>query len=343
MRAAVMRDSAFFIEERPVPVPGPGEVLLRTRLCGICGSDLHQFKHAREIDALAREMGAPGQDLSKGMVLGHEYVGEIVEFGPETQQSLQKGDRVVSVPFLLRDGAPVPIGANVDVDGAYAEFFLGTEALLLRIPDGVPDEAAALVEPLAIAVHAVAKSMLGNADLPCAVLGCGPIGLAIIAVLRMHGVSNIVASDFSPKRRELAQLMGATQVVHPKEQPVFTALGSAGPAIAFDCTGVRGVLSQTINESPIGSQIVVAGIPQGDDSFSPMIAIAKELNIQFVLYYTPEEFAEALAAVAAGKLDWQPLVTGTVGLDGIGEAFVALGDPERHAKIMIDPWSNTRL
>ena len=344
MRAAVMRDSVFVIEERPQPVPGPGEVLLRTRLCGICGSDLHQFKHAREIDATARAMGAAGQDLDKGMVLGHEYVGEVVAFGPDTVQSLAIGDRVVSVPFLIRDGLPVPIGANVEVDGAYAEYFLGTEALLLKIPEGVPDAAAALVEPLGIAVHAVAKSMLTAAgDTPCAVLGCGPIGLAIIAVLKMRGVSNIVASDFSPKRRDLARLMGATQVVHPKEQPVFAALGAAGPAIAFDCTGVRGVLSQTINEAPVGSQIVVAGIPQGDDSFSPMIAIAKELNLQFVLYYTPEEFAEALSAVASGQLNWRPLVTGTVGLEGIAGAFAALEDPETHAKIMIDPWSNARL
>jgi threonine dehydrogenase-like Zn-dependent dehydrogenase len=343
MRAAVMRDRAFTIEDRPMPVPGPGEVLLRTRLCGICGSDLHQFKHAREIDATARAMGAAGQDLDKGMVLGHEYVGEVVAFGPDTVQALAIGERVVSVPFLLRDGAPVPIGANVQVDGAYAEYFLGTEALLLKIPDGVPDAAAALVEPLGIAVHAVAKSMLGEGNMPCAVLGCGPIGLAIIAVLKMRGVSTIVASDFSPKRRELALGMGASDVVHPRERPVFEALGTAAPAIVFDCTGVRGVLSQTINTAPVGSQIVVAGIPQGEDSFNPMIAIAKELNLQFVLYYTPAEFAEALAAVASGQLDWQPLVTGTVGLEGIAGAFSALEDPERHAKIMIDPWSDARL
>jgi len=343
MRAAVMRDRAFTIEDRPMPVPGPGEVLLRTRLCGICGSDLHQFKHAREIDATARALGAPGQDLDKGMVLGHEYVGEVIAFGPETQGALAVGDRVVSVPFLIRDGAPVPIGANVEVDGAYAEYFLGTEALLLKIPDGVPDAAAALVEPLGIAVHAVAKSVLGEGDAPCAVLGCGPIGLAIIAVLKMRGVTNIVASDFSPKRRDLARQMGASEVVHPAERPVFEALGAAAGAIIFDCTGVRGVLSQTINTAPVGSQIVVAGIPQGEDSFNPMVAIAKELNLQFVLYYTPAEFAEALAAVAEGKIDWQPLVTGTVGLEGIGEAFTALEDPERHAKIMIDPWSDARL
>lgn len=343
MRAAVMRDSSFSVEERTVPVPGPGEVLLKTRLCGICGSDLHQFKHAREIDQLARDMGAPGQDLSKGMVLGHEYVGEVVGFGPDTQQELSKGDRVVSVPFLLRDGAPLPIGANVEVDGAYAEYFLGTEALLLKIPESVPDEAAALVEPLGIAVHAVAKSMLGSSDMPCVVLGCGPIGLAIISVLRMRGVTQIVASDYSPKRRELALQMGATQAAHPKQGSVFQTLGSTTPTLAFDCTGVRGVLSQTITEAPVGSQIIVAGIPHGEDSFNPMIAIAKELNLQFVLYYTPEEFAEALAAVASGKVNWRPLVTGTVGLDGIEDAFKALEDPEAHAKIMIDPWSSARL
>ncbi len=343
MRTVVMRDSAFAIEDRPVPTPGPGEVLLKTRLCGICGSDLHQFKHAGEIDRLAREMGAPGQDLTKGIVLGHEYVGEVVEFGPGTLQALQKGDRVVSVPFLMRDGAPIAIGANVEVDGAYAEYFLGTEALLIRVPDEVPDEAAALVEPLGIAVHAVAKSRLTGDDQPCVVLGCGPIGLAIIAVLRMRGVSRIVASDFSTKRRELAAKMGATQTVHPKQEGVFDRLDQVAPVLVFDCTGVRGVLSQAINTVPIGSQIVVAGIPQGEDTFNPMIAIAKELNLQFVLYYTPDEFAEALLAVASGKIDWRPLVTGTVGLDGVAEAFTALEDPEQHAKIMIDPWSDARL
>ncbi len=343
MRAAVMRDRSFAIEDRPVPVPGPGEVLLKTRLCGICGSDLHQFKHAADIDKMARDMGAPGQDLSKGMVLGHEYVGEIVAFGPDTAQSLKIGDRVVSVPFLLRGGAPVAIGANVEVGGAYAEYFLGTEALLLPIPAEVPDAAAALVEPLGIAVHAVAKSVLDGDIHACVVLGCGPIGLAIAAVLKMRGVTNIVASDFSPRRRDLALAMGAGHAVHPKEETPFGKIPADKPAIVFDCTGVRGVLAQAIIEAPVGSQIVVAGIPQGEDSFNPMIAIAKELNLQFVLYYAPEEFAEALSAIAAGRLDWQPLVTGTVGLDGIAGAFAALEDPEAHAKIMIDPWSDARL
>lgn len=343
MRVAVAREQRFTVEERPIPEPGPGEVLLKTRLCGICGSDLHLFKHAAEIAKLAEGFGAPAQDLSRGLVLGHEYVGEVVKFGPETQQSLKLGDRVCSVPFLLRNSAPQPIGSNVEIDGAYAEYFLGSEALLLKIPDDVPDAAAALVEPLGIGVHAVAKSLLEKGDRACVILGCGPIGLAIAAVLRMKGLATIIASDFSPKRRALAETMGATKSVHPKEQSPFAGLPAHEPVIVFDCTGVRGVLAQTIAEVPAGSQIVMAGIPQGEESFMPMLAISKELNFQFVLYYAPEEFAEALQAIADGKLDWQPLVTGTVGLDGIAAAFKALEDPETHAKIMIDPWSDATL
>lgn len=343
MRAAVMRDRAFSVEERAMPVPGAGEVLLKTRVCGICGSDLHLFKHAQEIAKLGEEMGLPPQDFSRGLVLGHEYVGEVVAFGPETTQALAIGDRVCSIPFLIRDGAPAPIGSNVYIDGAYAEYFLGTEMLLLKIPEGVPDAAAALVEPLGIAVHAVAKSFLAGNSHNAVILGCGPIGLAIAAVLRMRGVETIIASDFSPKRRDLALTMGATKAVHPKQESPYASLPADKPTILFDCTGVLGVLSQAINEVPVGTQIIVAGIPNGDDSFSPMIAIAKELNLQFVMYYTPEEFAEALQAIADGKLDWRPLVTGTVGLDGVADAFKALEDPEAHAKIMIDPWSDAKL
>lgn len=343
MRAAVLREQRFTIEERPVPEPGPGQVLLKTRLCGICGSDLHLFKHGEEVRKLGEELGAPPQDASRGLILGHEFVGEIAGFGPGATPALALGDRVVSLPFLMQDGAPLAIGASFETGGAYAEYFLATEALLLKVPDAVPDEAAALVEPLAIAVHAVAKSPLSGDSHACVVLGCGPIGLAVAAVLRMRGVSEIVASDFSRRRRELAAAMGATRVQSPGDGPVFAGLPAGKPVLVFDCTGAKGVLARTIRDCPAGTHIVVAGIAAGEETISPMIAIAKEVGLQFVLYYTPEEFAEALAAVAAGGLDWRPLVTGTVGLDGVAEAFAALENPEAHAKVMIDPWSDARL
>lgn len=340
MRAVVLRDAALTVEERPMPEPGSGDVLIQTRYCGICGSDLHLAKHGAEIAKIGEEMGAPPQDLSRGLVLGHEFIGEIVGFGADTAQTLSVGDRVVSVPFLLRDGAPVSIGASLDVGGAYAEYFLASEALLMKVPDSVPDEAAALVEPLAIAVHAVAKSPVSGDAHATIIMGCGPIGLAVAAVLKARGVTTIIAADFSPKRRDLASAMGASLMLDPRERSAFAAATEAAPGkpvAVFDCTGAKGVLARTIKDAPAGTHITVAGIAPGEETFSPMIAIAKEIGLQFVVYYTPEEFGEALAMIAEGKLNWQPLVTGKVSLDEVAAAFVALEDPESHAKILIDP------
>lgn len=334
-RAAVLRSRRFAVEERPVPVPGPGQVLLKTRLCGICGSDLHLFKHAEEIAKTAEGFGAPPQDFSQGLVLGHEYVAEVAGYGPETSGALPVGTRVVSVPFLLEGGVPKPIGSNVEVAGAYADYFLGSEALLLPVPDGVPDAAAALVEPLAVAVHAVNKAVL-SAD-TAVILGCGPIGLAIAAVLKMRGLARIIAADFSPRRRELAVAMGATELVDARATSALAPLMAGGPVLVFDCTGAKGVLARAVNEAPIGSEIVVAGIAAGEETVSPMVAIAKELRLSFVVYYAPQEFADALQLIADGKLDWQPLVTGRVGLDGVQQAFADLENPELHAKVLIDP------
>ena len=344
MRAAVLREGRIAVEERARPMPGPGQVLLKTRLCGICGSDLHLAKHGAEIAALGAEMGAPAEDLSNGLVLGHEFVGEVAELGPETVGTHAVGSRVVSMPFLMDGAVPRAIGASVAGLGAYAEYFLGSEALLLPVPNHVPDEAAALVEPLAIAVHAVARA--GLAGHACAILGCGPIGLAVAAVLKAEGVTTIVAADLSAARRDLATKMGATTVVDPRETPVFATLAQAAPgapAMVFDCTGAKGVLARTIKDAPQNATIVVAGIAPGEETIHPMIAIAKEITLRFVVYYTPDEFARALGMIAEGKLDWRPLVTATIGLDAVPDAFAALSTADKHAKILIDPWAGGPL
>ncbi len=341
MRAAVLRDKAFTVEDRPMPVPGPGQVLLKTRLCGICGSDLHLAKHLDEIVKAGEELGAPPQDMSNGLILGHEFVGEIAAFGPDTTQVMAIGQRVASVPFLFDGASPKPIGASVEASGGYAEYMLASEMLLLRVPDDLPDEAAALVEPFAIGVHAVNKAGIAADAAAAIILGCGPIGLAVAAVLAMRGCKTIIAGDFSPKRRELATAMGATHVLHPRDDDPYAVLAAAAPGqpvVIYDCTGAAGVLGRTIKACPIGARIVVAGIAPGEESISPMLAISKELTLQFVVYYTPEEFAETLQAVADGKLDWAPLVTGTIGLGEVGAMFDELADPERHAKVLIDPW-----
>ena len=345
MRAAVMRGDRFVVENRPMPEPGPGNVLVRVRGCGICGSDLHYFHHIDKMIERVRDLGGPAVEMERtvreGPVLGHEFVCEVVDFGPETQRRLPAGARVASMPFVIQDGVSVLVGSRPETLGAYAEFMVLTESLLLNVPDEVPDEAAALVEPVGIAVHAVNKAQL-NGDETAVVVGCGPIGLAVASVLRARGFRHIVASDLSPKRRELAGQMGATVVVDAAKESVVARAAALAPGatlVIFENTGAPGMLHLTVLEAPAGTQVVVTGIAAGDESFIPMVAISKELLFRFVIYYSAAEFAEALELIRSGQINWRPLITGRVGLDGVTQAFADLSDPERHAKILIDPWA----
>lgn len=343
MRAAVMRCEQIVVEDVPQPVPGDGEVLVEVRCCGICGSDLHYNKHMHHLIGHARQLGVPVGELERamreGVILGHEFVGEIADFGPGTQRSLRRGDRVCSMPFVLKAGAPVLVGSNPETSGAYAEYMVLSEALLLKVDEAVADEAAALVEPMAIAIHAVNKSGIVPEGV-AVVVGCGPIGLAITAVLRSRGIRHIVASDLSTRRRELAGIMGATTVVNGRDDSVIAraaALAPGAPVFIFENTGAPGMLGRLVLEAPQNAIVTVTGIATGDEAFIPLMAVSKEITFRFVIYYTPAEFAEALAFVQRGHIDWRHLVTGKVGLAGVAQAFTDLEDPERHAKIVIDP------
>jgi (R,R)-butanediol dehydrogenase/meso-butanediol dehydrogenase/diacetyl reductase len=345
MRAAVMRGNAFALEERPDPTPRSGDVVVRVKACGICGSDLHYFHHAPDIIEMARGLGAPVEEMERslaaGPILGHEFVCEIEDFGPDTQRTLRKGQAVVSMPFVLRDGAPVLVGSSPEIPGAFSEYMLLSESLLLPVSEDVPTQAAALTEPVGIAVHAVNKAELRDTDVAI-VVGCGPVGLAIIAVLKARGVRHIVASDLSAKRRELAGIMGATVVVDAKGESVIAAAATAAPGattLIFENTGARGMLHRLTLEAPAQSRIIVVGIAAGEESFLPMVAITKEISFRFVIYYTAEEFAEGLSLVSKTEFPWQHLITGTVGLTEVTQAFHDLEDAERHAKILIDPWT----
>jgi threonine dehydrogenase-like Zn-dependent dehydrogenase len=358
VRAVVMRDRRLVVAEVPAPEPGPGEVLVRTLACGICGSDLHALKFADQFVATARRVGNPFvMDLARDVVMGHEFCAELVEHGPDTRRTLPVGTRVCSRPTLMRATGPQNIGYSNDNPGGYGEFMRLSEALLLPVPNGLSTEHAALTEPMAVGVHAVAKAHLQPDDAPL-VIGCGPVGLAVIAALRLAGVRPIVAADFSKRRRELATALGADVVVDPaastpwqswREAAVYRDASRAPalppwipgpavrPAVVFECVGVPGVLDQVMAAAPRGTRIVVVGVCMEPDTIHPLIGIGKELNLQFVLGYTPEEFAATLGHIAQGAIPVAPLITGSVGLDGVASAFTELGSPERHAKILVRP------
>ena len=222
MRAAVMRDRRLVAADLPVPEPGPGEVLVRTLACGICGSDLHALKYADQFVETSRRAGNTRvMDLDRDVVMGHEFCAEIVEHGPETVRALTAGTRVCSRPVLIRASGPQTIGYSNDNPGGYGEYMRLSEALLLEVPNGLSTDHAALTEPMAVGVHAVAKARFEPDDAPL-VIGCGPVGLAVIAALRLAGARPIVAADFSPRRRQLAIGLGADVVVDPADVAAVT-------------------------------------------------------------------------------------------------------------------------
>src|SRR2546427_6221215 len=191
MRAVVMRNKKLAVADVPEPAPEAGEVLVRTLACGICGSDLHALKHAdRFVETSRRAGNAFVMDLERDVVMGHEFCAEIVEHGPETQGTLKAGTRVCSRPTLMRATGPQTVGYSNDHPGGYGEYMRLTEKLLLEVPNGLSTERAALTEPLAVGYHAVAKARMEKDDAPL-VIGCGPVGLAVIAALKLKGVHPI--------------------------------------------------------------------------------------------------------------------------------------------------------
>ena len=360
MRATVMRNRKLVVDDIPTPVPGPGEALVKTLACGICGSDLHALKHAEKLVEGARRSGGPFiMDLKRDIVMGHEFCAEAVDYGPQTQRRFKPGARVCAMPVLIRPGGAETVGYSNDHPGGYGEYMRLTEKLLLEVPNGLPTERAALTEPLAVGYHAVVKARLEQDDAPL-VIGCGPVGLAVIAALKLKGVHPIVAADFSPRRRALALEMGADVVVDPRDKspyeswrelavykdparapqlPPWMPGPARRPAVIFECVGVPGVIEAIMAAAPPHARMVIVGVCMERDHIEPLFGINKELNLQFVLGYTGEEFAASLDHIAEGRIDATPLITGYVGLGGVKGAFAELANPEQHAKVMVEPWS----
>ncbi|HRV59224.1 MAG: zinc-binding dehydrogenase [Solirubrobacterales bacterium] len=358
MRAVLMKDGQLAVEEIAEPTPGPGEVLVETLAVGICGSDMSAFANGEGFNRAALALtGQEMLDLDNPIVLGHEFVARILSYGPETGQQHPVGTRVVAMPMLLRDPQVLIGFAGVDTPGAYAERFILSEDLLIPVPDEMSTELAALTEPMAVALHAVNRVDVDSNYVPL-VLGCGPIGLAIVAMLKMRGLGPIVAVDLSPERLELAKKLGADEVIDPTvnspyeawmqaaatDDPALMAAPTAvigqlplRPTVGFESTGKPGLLKQMIDGAPPGSRISVAGINLGTDEFEPSHGILKELDLRFCLYYTPEEFAQTVSLLDSGRLDVSAMVTGRVGFEGVAEAFERLAQSPADGKILIDP------
>jgi threonine dehydrogenase-like Zn-dependent dehydrogenase len=192
---------------------------------------------------------------------------------------------------------------------------------------------------MAVGLHAVNRSGIGAGD-GALVLGCGPVGLAVIAALTVRGVGPIVASDFSPARRRLAETMGASDVVDPAQVEPFSrwaAVGGGRSLVVFEAVGVPGMIDEVLRRAPSQGRVVVVGVCMQPDTITPFYGIGKELNVQFALGYDPMEFAASLRSIAEGEIDVVPMITGEVGLDDVPDAFEWLANPEEHCKILVTP------
>ena len=326
MRAAVVNAAkGFDIVELPDPSPGNGELVLRVHACGICGSDL------KAVD-----------NMPSGLVMGHEFCGEVVAVGAGSGP-WKVGDRATALP-LIGCGSCVPCVtgdvahcATVDMvgvggsSGAYAEFVRVSARESLALPESMPFDDGALVEPIAVGLHAVARAAIrpGEAVL---IIGAGPVGLAIALWARHQGAGRVVVSDPVAHRRAAASSFGATDVVDPTE---------GGPEgtfpVVFECVGTPGMIATAMMSAEVHGRVIVVGVCAKPDTFVPIIGIMKELAVHFVVYYRRQDFEVTVAEIASGRLGVDGFVTGSVGLDGFDAAFTALKHPTEQGKVLVRP------
>lgn len=313
----------------------------------------------------------------QGVVFGHEISGAVAEYGPGCKGTLPTGTPVVAVPLVRNGSDVDAIGLSTHAPGAYAEQVVVQEPLMMPVPNGLPAEVAALTEPLAVAWHAVRRGEVKKKDVAivigCGPVGLGVIlclkarGVATVvasdpspgrrALATRCGADVVVdpnvASPYAggERRGHLTRAQDAFElVVGTREKlerlPVgWWHLWRLGEAVGqmpkrpviFECVGVPGMIESIIDEAPIMSRVVVVGVCVGEDRITPFMAINKEIDLRFVLAYTPLEYRDTLHQLADGKIDPRPMITSTVGLDGVADAFTALGNPEGEAKILIDP------
>lgn len=340
MRAAVFKELSkpMAIESVADPVCNPTDIILRVKNCGICGSDLH--------------MTEPGtiMPLPSGSVMGHEFAGEVMEVGKNVTHLWKVGDRVTGFPVICcGDATPclnwtgrgacakmTPVGLG-QAPGAYAEFVRIGASQGYKLPQSVSFREGAMVEPLAVGLHAVdmAKMTRGATVL---VIGAGPVGLATMLWAKFLGARHVIVSEKAEVRKKMAERFGATDCIDPGQplMPQVNKIAGKDADVIFECVGIPGMLMNVMGEAPRGSRIVVAGVCQQPDTIMPLMGIMKELELQFVLGYRPADFDYVIAMIAQDRVDVSHMVTDIVDLDALPAAFEALRKPSHQCKVMLE-------
>jgi len=339
MKAAIFQEvgKPLRIENVDAPKPVAGEVILEVAYCGICGSDLHMTQH----------QGI----LKQGDIMGHEFTGTISALGPNVDPKWKVGDRVTSLPVIachnceMCDQGLFSLCKSMYVtgvgmsQGAYAQYVASPAETLFKLPDGVDFKDAALTEPLSVALHAVEMADIKSSD-NVLVIGGGPIGLGVAMFARHRGAKNVIVSELAEGRAALARKMGATATINPAKEDVskrYAALTGGAPHVVFECVGVKGLIDQAVALAAPRGRIVVAGVMMGEDQFTPMHAISKELTLKFTQCYSPKDYEVVLDLLNQKRIDPSPMVTEIIDFNSLPEKFEALRKPTTQCKILISP------
>ncbi|MGA2411875.1 MAG: zinc-binding dehydrogenase, partial [Candidatus Binataceae bacterium] len=259
------------------------------------------------------------------------------------------GDRVAALPFnacgscdRCQRGMEIHchnlkgLGLG-QLPGAYAEFVACAANSLFKLPDNVSSRDGALVEPLAVGLHAVKRANAGPGS-TAIVMGAGPIGLAVLTWAKGKGAA-VVVSEIAEGRSELARKLGADAVINPKEEnPAVKIREMTGrsPELIFECIGVKGTLGSAIDMAGPRGQIVVVGVCMETDQIMPIKCIMKELGVAFSLGYDRADFDDTIEALASGRIKPQPMVTDIIGVEEVPAMFAALRKPGARAKVLVE-------
>ncbi len=321
-RAVLVKPKQIVIEDVDIPKPGKGEVLINVKYCGICGSDLHAYHGVHPF-------------IKPPIVPGHEFSGVISEIG-EGVEGLKEGQRVVVEPLITcgkctncrlghynRCIQMKVIGCQVN--GAFAEYVSVPAHRVIPLPDEVSFKHGALVEPLAVAVHAVKRAgVIGGSKV--VVIGAGPIGLLTAFVAKRFGASEVLITDLSDYKLDVAKKLGIDYTVNArKEDPVKVAkevFGTEGVDVIFECVGSNPVtINQAIDMARRGARIVVVGVFRGDIPVKIGFIQDRELELIGTAVYIFKDFLDAIEIIKRKEINLDLLITKVFPLEEVANAF----------------------
>ncbi len=345
MRAVVLRGGELTVRETADPIAGQGDLLLKTLSTAICASDVHFMDHPEA--GIDDPTGRSLYDADQDIVMGHEFVGEVIGHGPGCSDAFPIGARVTSMPIRLVDGGAGGvriIGQHPEAQGSFGELLVVPEATAKVVEGTVSSDAIAVVDCFAVGEFYVRAAHVQPGEVPI-VIGAGAVGFSAVAALSGRGIQPIIVSDFQAERRELARNgFGAHVLVDPANQSVFDVFREVraehrlgGSAVVFECVGAPGLIDRLVSDAEFMSRIYCAGGWYTGDTLRITEATRNGSTMQFGGGPMPQDWYGVLDAVVEGRLDPIPSVGRVIGLDEVPEAIEQARRAKGPPRVVVHP------